>query len=305
MKIAVIGAGLSGCNIYNKLIKEHDITIFEKSRGVGGRLSTKYVDDKFIDHGTSSFETNGISFENFSNKLVSENILKKSDEIYTPTNGINKVCSILINKKDLITNQRIVEIKELDGKFFLLSEKGDTFKEFDKVILTIPAPQILEIKTTLSKNILTKLKKVTYDSVATLICYSNNILNLEHPKLLESDFFSKIINNSHKYEYKRFSSYVFHTNKEFSNKVKDLKKEEIADLIYKKIEKLIGVNVYNECYTIPHLWKYAKVNKYLDEQFLYENNIGICGDYFDGNNLEATYLSSTKLCEKIQKEVKC
>ena len=25
---------------------------FWKSRGVGGRLSTKYIDDKFIDHGT-------------------------------------------------------------------------------------------------------------------------------------------------------------------------------------------------------------------------------------------------------------
>ena len=53
MKIAIIGAGFSGCNLYDNLkLQFEDITIFEKSRGVGGRLSTKYIDDKFIDHGT-------------------------------------------------------------------------------------------------------------------------------------------------------------------------------------------------------------------------------------------------------------
>ena len=45
--IAIIGAGFSGCNLYNNLKEKYEnITIFEKSRGVGGRLSTKYIEDK-------------------------------------------------------------------------------------------------------------------------------------------------------------------------------------------------------------------------------------------------------------------
>ena len=46
MKIAIIGAGFSGCNLYNNLKDKYEnITIFEKSRGVGGRLSTKYIEE--------------------------------------------------------------------------------------------------------------------------------------------------------------------------------------------------------------------------------------------------------------------
>lgn len=57
MKIAIIGSGLSGCNLFNLLsMNNHEVTIFEKARGAGGRCSTRYVNDEFIDHGTSSFE---------------------------------------------------------------------------------------------------------------------------------------------------------------------------------------------------------------------------------------------------------
>ena len=173
------------------------------------------------------------------------------------------------------------------------------YDSFDKLIITIPTPQILQMHINLSENTKNLLNSVSYDSVATLICYSNNIINLEHPKLFESALFSKIINNSKKYNYKKFSSYVFHTNSEFANSINELSKEKIGKKIYKKIEDLIGVNLDEECYTVPHLWKYGKVKSYLNQDFIYENSLGICGDYFNGNSLESAYISSTKLSANI------
>ena len=41
MRIAVIGAGLSGLVAARSLQQDHDVTIFEKSRGVGGRMGTR------------------------------------------------------------------------------------------------------------------------------------------------------------------------------------------------------------------------------------------------------------------------
>ncbi len=300
MNIAIIGAGISGCNIYNRLKKQnHNITIFDKARGVGGRLSTKYVDDKFIDHGTSSFKVNNSLFKEFCDELISNKILIKKDDEYFPLNGINKLCSYLINKNDLIKNQRITKAEFIDNKWSLISEDGNKYDSFDKLIITIPTPQILQMHINLSENTKNLLNSVSYDSVATLICYSNNIINLEHPKLFESALFSKIINNSKKYNYKKFSSYVFHTNSEFANSINELSKEKIGKKIYKKIEDLIGVNLDEECYTVPHLWKYGKVKSYLSQDFIYENSLGICGDYFNGNSLESAYISSTKLSANI------
>ena len=40
--IAIIGAGISGLIAARNLIQKHNVTIFDKSRGVGGRMSTRY-----------------------------------------------------------------------------------------------------------------------------------------------------------------------------------------------------------------------------------------------------------------------
>lgn len=39
-KIAIIGAGLSGITLAKKLSQKTDVHVFEKGRGIGGRMST-------------------------------------------------------------------------------------------------------------------------------------------------------------------------------------------------------------------------------------------------------------------------
>ncbi|MFM8454377.1 MAG: NAD(P)-binding protein [Gammaproteobacteria bacterium] len=49
-KIAIIGAGLSGITLAKKLSQKVDVHIFEKGRGIGGRMSTRYADPFVFDH---------------------------------------------------------------------------------------------------------------------------------------------------------------------------------------------------------------------------------------------------------------
>ena len=60
-------------------------------------------------------------------------------------------------------------------------------------------------------------------------------------------------------------------------------------------------NDLNEFIIIPHLWKYATAKSSLDMPYFFneEKNIGICGDYFNHNNVEAALLSSELLGNKI------
>ena len=49
IKIAIIGDGLSGLSVAH-LLKDHsEITIFEKARGVSGRMSTREAKPYFFD----------------------------------------------------------------------------------------------------------------------------------------------------------------------------------------------------------------------------------------------------------------
>ena len=56
MKIGIIGAGLAGLKVGSELKKQgHDITVFEKSRGKGGRLANKRLDWGVFDIGAQYF----------------------------------------------------------------------------------------------------------------------------------------------------------------------------------------------------------------------------------------------------------
>lgn len=288
MKIAIIGAGLSGCNSYSILSKMQNVqvSIFEKSRGTGGRLSTKYIEDKFIDHGTSIIKSKNPDLIKFLDKKVQDKILIKSQDSYIPTKGINKLCSSLIDKKDLIVNSKINKMQYNNGKWEIKDDKK-LYKDFDFVILTIPPKQILELEIGLDKNIEEKLKQVSYYSIFSLLCYGNSSKKLDLKQLENSDGFIKTIDNSYKYDYKDFSSYILHFDD-------SLNKDEL-DL---KIDKDFQI--------IKHFWKYAFVNKNIHEEFLFdeERKIGFCGDYFINKNIESSYLSSVKLSKKI-KELVC
>lgn len=55
MKIAIIGAGMAGVSLAKALINRADVAIFEKARGVGGRMATRYQDQFSFDHGAPFF----------------------------------------------------------------------------------------------------------------------------------------------------------------------------------------------------------------------------------------------------------
>ncbi|WP_419782220.1 NAD(P)-binding protein [Malaciobacter marinus] len=300
MNIAIIGAGFSGCLLYNKLIKEnHKITIFEKSRGTGGRLSTKYINDKFCDHGTPYFEAKNQIFIDFCNKLVKQKILKKYKTVYIPTNGINKVCSSLIDKKDLKTKVKITTCKYENEKWTLIDNQNNVYKDFDILLITIPAVQILELNINLNEKIEQELSSIKYDSIFTLILHKQKNLPL-HKGLKNINLFKKIIDNSKKYNYDNFSSFVLHTNEYFSTKHNEKTKEELEKKVIKKLKKL-NIEIDKDFIILPHLWKYAFAKNHLKKDFIFDKKqfLGICGDYFYSKNIEASFLSSTKLAGNI------
>lgn len=297
MKIAIIGAGFSGCNLYNNLKQKYkDITIFEKSRGAGGRLSTKYIEDKFIDYGASSLIPITDDLKFFCLDLAKNSVLKAKYDEFIPKTGINEICKFLIDEKNLLTNTKITKVVNSANKWTLEDENHNIYEDFDLLFITIPAPQILQMKIELPDNFKEKLSFIKYDSIFSLILHSNENLKLNENKLYENPDIKDIINNSKKYLYKDFSSYVIHSSKEFANCVNEKSKEEICDIFLDNFDDDTK-ELIEEFTIIPHLWKYAFAKTSLDMPYFLneEKNLGICGDYFSHNNLEASLLSSELL----------
>ncbi len=62
-KIAIIGAGMAGITAARTLAQAgHQVTVFEKSKGVSGRMSTRRTDVGSFDHGTQYFTVRDARF---------------------------------------------------------------------------------------------------------------------------------------------------------------------------------------------------------------------------------------------------
>ena len=74
-RIAIIGAGLSGLVLARRLDEVAEVTIFEKSRGVGGRMATRYADDYEFDHGAQFFTARTPAFREFLQPLIRDQVV--------------------------------------------------------------------------------------------------------------------------------------------------------------------------------------------------------------------------------------
>ena len=63
-KVIIIGAGIAGCNAAKQLSEYgFDVQVLEKSRGAGGRMSTKRMNGTRADHGAQYFSAKTAIFK--------------------------------------------------------------------------------------------------------------------------------------------------------------------------------------------------------------------------------------------------
>ena len=86
-KIAIIGAGISGLSAAHLLKDFADITLFEKERGVSGRMSTRRAGPYFFDHGAQYFTARTKNFQDFIQPLLEEGIIERWNARYVKFKG--------------------------------------------------------------------------------------------------------------------------------------------------------------------------------------------------------------------------
>jgi renalase len=166
MKVAIVGAGITGCLLANFIdSKNIEVSIFEKSRGCGGRASTKQTDWGQCDLGATIVPAQKASFINFMGSLCDQDIVSQwpkhiyvsqqnadikqplenfvsNKEHYVFNHKMNAACRYWIQNANLHTNNLISQIRYIVGKGWQLKSNGIWQEElFDKVVLTAPWPQ--------------------------------------------------------------------------------------------------------------------------------------------------------------------
>lgn len=286
MKIAIVGAGFTGCYFAHRLEElGAEVTIFEKSRGVGGRLATRKEGNYCINHGTASFEAKSEAFQMFCDSLVEEGILEKSRNTYT-TEKMNTLVKYLSKTTNVKSLHYIDEIIHENNQYQLIDSNENIYQGYDALFLTIPAEQILNLNINVNHHLLHELKQVQFDSVTTLVLYGENVKSLDKSTLRSTPNLEKLYTPSE-------DVMVLHMDRDFSQSLNHLNKKVIKNYIVENIKEVMPDFNANEYGHFPHLWKYGFTAKPLGKAYLYDKttNFGVLGDWLLGASVEDAFTS--------------
>jgi len=287
MRIAIIGAGFSGSYLSHKLNTEgHEVTLFEKSRGVGGRMATRYMENTAVNHGCNTIQATVKEFKAFCDSMVEKNLLDKKEENSYTASSINTMLKQLTKEIRLEKNTLVTAIEYHDDQYTLRDNNYVSYKGFDFLIFTLPAEQILNLDFNMDESIANQLAEVSYDSVTTLVLTGKNISDLDKIQLSKMNHLKKLYAPQE-------NTYVIHMDKTFSNQYRHLNKNSITPYIVQEIQRVVpNFKLYNYEY-FTHLWKYGLTSKALNVPYLYneQKNYAICADWLMGDSVEDAFMS--------------
>jgi renalase len=301
LKTIIIGAGMAGLSAARILTqKGHDVTVLDKGRGVGGRMSTRTIDNAKVDHGAQYFSVKTLEFQELISELQFENIVaewhlaQRENVRYVGANGMNTIPKKMASSLNVIVNEKVILIENNVVKTESKSEYN-----FDNLIITIPIPQISELfrnsKIEFSDNDKNVLQKIEYQPCIAVMAVlkqpteiiSGGIILENQPVAWIADNFQKGITET--------PTVTIHASTTYSAERFDDDLQEVAK------EMLMSVNQYIKSENIitfqTHRWRFSNATKRYEKPFyqIENKNIYLAGDGFGKGNVEGAFLSGYHL----------
>jgi len=317
--IAIIGTGFSAATL-SYFIKK-DLDFYEKSRGAGGRCSTRRVEDVgLFDHGLQYIKNPNPEFKEIlsdcsiwkGNFKIFENNQLKNDadkERIIHENGNNLLVKNLFKNKNIFINK---ELKSIEKKtdHLQLTFKDETQEQYKTVVITAPFQQAYNLTKQFTENFFSNFNFSMQPNLTVMVAFNKSLKldlsaitfenddvlgfaaneNTKKKNLINKDLELWTIQSSLKYAVKNIKEY--RNNKQF-----------LIDEILKNFSNKLKINISKEQihYSDIHGWLYAynlntsSPNCYWDSHL----RLGICGDWFSGGNAENAFFNAKKLANLI------
>jgi renalase len=318
---AVIGAGLAGLVVSRKLARSHDVVLFEKSRGVGGRMATRRADPFQFDHGTQFFTAQTRAFRTFLEPLIEAGIVTdwparfaelQHDQVaesrqwdnehphYVGVPGMNAIGKALASGLDARLDTAVTLLERTGTRWRLVGDGRHPLGEFDWVIVTAPAAQAVDLLA--STSIAPVAERVRMHACFALMLGFDEAVVLPWQAALVHDAdISWISINSSKPGRPASSSLVVHSTNDWANAHADDDIEAVRRHLLDEFRKVTGIDGVSAPFVDVHRWRYANVDR--QEGDLYaldpDQQLAACGDWFVRGRVEGAFCSADALAERL------
>ena len=291
MKIGIVGAGLAGLTVAHRLKNWHEISIFDKSRGVGGRMSTRSADPYQFDHGAKYFTARSRAFQVFLKPYINEGIVvdwkPKTTTLakrrkpysrdwfephYIAAPKMTSLCKALASDLDMHIATHISGLHQEKDLWYLTSQDDEIHGPFDWIISAVPSHQAGALLPS-DFSAMDIIRNVKMTGCFSLMLGFVEPLDLpwQAAKVNDSYIGWVCVNSSRDGRETNYSMLVQSTN-EWAEQYLDAEKIKVQELLLRELQSVLGITL-NADHVALHGWRYANVETPAKENFLIDKKI--------------------------------
>ncbi len=322
-RLAIIGAGLSGLLLARQLSADAHCELFEKSRGLGGRLATRYADEYQFDHGAPGFVATSAAFQAFVQTLEQAGVVApwwvtqaqlqpgKTPVIqehpachYVGVPRMNQIGKYLAQELVVRRQTRITRLQGKPHAWWLQDDEGHQYGPYHWVISTAPAAQTAAL---LSSHGLPAVQTVPMLGCYVLMLGLSQPLSLPWQVATATDSaVSRIILNHTKPGRPSGYSIVVHSTSAWAAEHATADQGWVQTQLLQSTRQLLGQDLGEVAHCALHLWRYATCATDTSTTQCHINaDIGLaaCGDWCGAGTVEAAYHSACNMADTIRDQL--
>ncbi len=316
--VAIVGAGMSGLVCAQQLHQAgYRVVVVEKSRGLGGRVTTRRLHDTCADRGLSYLIPHRELTTSFVELLKSQGILTvwtdttyefsadtqklkaiKGSPLYIAPNGMSEVARFLAKNLEIQLNRRLVGLSLNNNFWHLQFEAGSPEIIAKAVVVAIPAPQALTLLEPFAAPlVLDSLRSVEFASCISVISgYSADmpLPSWQAVTVIDDDTLAWISNDSSKRSGMRSPVFVFHSSAKFAKNFIDTEDlQPVGQILLDSVAKLFPELSTPDWLQVDR-WRYAFATTPLADNCLNAHTsqpLICCGDWCGSDRLESAMRS--------------
>lgn len=322
--IAIIGAGIAGLTVARQLSSAHRVTVFEKSRGFGGRLATRRSDPFRFDHGAQFITAQSRAFRTFLEQLLAAGVIANwpasfvemrrgpmgagrqwVDDYphYVGVPGMSAIGRHLAADLDVRLETSVCSLARSGEGWLLYGEEQQLLGTFDWVVATAPAAQTANLLE--STSLASQVGRFRMHACFALLLGFSEAPDLDWQAALVRDAdISWVSVNSSKPGRPAAPSLVVHSTNAWANAHLDDDAGTVQQHLARELCEVTGIETGAATFASLHRWRYANADRQKGDACVLdtEQRVAACGDWFVRGRVEGAFTSAMALAARLARE---
>ena len=301
--VAVIGAGIAGL-MAARTLADHgiDVQVFDKGRGVGGRLATRRSEDGAqFDHGAPSFAARDQRLLRYLASWREQGVVAPwSDNVHSTGDrwvaqpGMNALCKHLARGLSVATATQVAAVARAGGALVLRDLHGTTLGSFDRLLLTAPPEQLAPLLAEVSRLAGTLSDIEMARCWAVMATFAEPLPVTWSTMRFDQDPLAWAVRNGTKPgRTAPQECLVLHATDAWTRANWDLDRAAVANELLQAFRAATGLVQPAELAVQPHRWKFAQAHGRSGPRCLFdaEAGVAVAGDWVSAPGVEGAFLS--------------